>query len=252
MSLLHMYTSKNYYDENGYLVIRNLLSTSELDKIKKDAEEIFLFQIGRHNLGAENFEEALYQLFKVCPQTIINCGKHIQHLISLHKLSLNEKLIDWVKHLGLDFPNITTRPVLFFHNKNLAKEEIFYKIPGHQDFYSMQHSLNSIIIWIPLINVNKDLGTLEVVPKSHKNGLLTTKVQESFGLVETFKDEDYVSLEMSKGDVLFFSSFLVHRSGNNITENIRWSANFRFGDMAEEDFINRNYPHPYIYKSVVN
>jgi phytanoyl-CoA hydroxylase len=73
-------------------------------------------------------------------------------------------------------------------------------------------------------------------------------VVNSFGKVDSFTDADFVAVEVEQGDVLFFSSFLVHRSGTNVTESIRWSCHFRYNNLAEETFIDRGYPHPYLYK----
>ena len=54
-------------------------------------------------------------------------------------------------------------------------------------------------------------------------------------------------VEVKQGDALFFSSFLVHRSGDNVTDAIRWSCHFRYNDLAENTFIERKYPNPYTY-----
>ena len=48
------------------------------------------------------------------------------------------------------------------------------------------------------------------------------------------------------GDLLAFSAFLVHRSGTNSTESIRWSCHFRYNDLAEATFVERGYPHAYV------
>ena len=107
---------------------------------------------------------------------------------------------------------------------------------------------DSTVVWVPLIDVTKNLGTLQVVPRSHTEGLVTIKSEEGFGIVNKYKDNDFISIELSKGDALFFSSCLVHRSGINITDSIRWSSHFRYNNMEDSDFIKRQYPHPYIYK----
>ena len=46
----------------------------------------------------------------------------------------------------------------------------------------------------------------------------------------------------------FFSAFLIHQSGNNITNNIRWSVQLRYNNLDEPTFIERGYPMAYIYK----
>jgi phytanoyl-CoA hydroxylase len=165
-------------------------------------------------------------------------------------LSLNPKFIELIKEIGLKEPNISTRPVLYFNHPKLAKQKVFYKVDAHQDWRSMQGSLNSVVIWVPLIDINKNLGALEVLPGSHLDGLRTDYVDNGFGMVNLSEEEQkkLISVEVNVGDVLLFSSFLIHQSGENITDKPRWSSHFRFNDLSDPTFINRKFAHPYIYK----
>jgi len=94
------------------------------------------------------------------------------------------------------------------------------------------------------------LGALEVIPGSHLWGLITNHIEHGFGMVKLSDDDEkkFTALEVKQGDALIFSSFLVHRSGNNITDSPRWSCHFRYNDAKEQSFIERAYAHPYIYK----
>ena len=62
------------------------------------------------------------------------------------------------------------------------------------------------------------------------------------------EEQHFLSVEVEVGDILLFSSFLIHQSGENITEKPRWSCHFRYNDLDEKTFIERKYAHPYIYK----
>ena len=251
-SVMQSYRLK--YKEEGYLHISNFFKDELIDQIRNEAKSIFKKQLLRHNLvqndcSEVDFEAGLYQLFKSDLPTFINCGKQVQHLIGLHQLSLNDKLIEFIKQMGLEFPIISTRPVLFFNSKFLATKETFWKTPPHQDWKSIQGSINSVVLWIPLLDIDVKLGALEVIPKSHKLGLLYDETVDGFGMVteEYRKDELYVPLEVSKGDIVLFSQFLIHRSGNNSTKSIRWSCHFRYNDLEEDTFIERGFPHNYNY-----
>jgi phytanoyl-CoA hydroxylase len=105
-------------------------------------------------------------------------------------------------------------------------------------------------VWMPLHDIDRSLGALEVVPESHRLGLVSTEVVDRFGKVDRFTDADFKPVEVEQGDLLAFSSFLVHRSGTNSTESIRWSCHFRYNDLAEPTFIERGYPHAYVYHPV--
>ena len=70
-------------------------------------------------------------------------------------------------------------------------------------------------------------------------------------LKEESKEEDFISISnLEAGDIVFFNSKLVHKSGNLSCNDIRWTAQFRYNDLLESNFIERGYPHPYVYKPV--
>jgi phytanoyl-CoA hydroxylase len=244
------------YKKTGFQLVKNLFDANEIELIHKEAKEIFYRQF--KNLGypvsniktEDDFNKLMFRMFEEHPELIISSGKNIQHLISLHRLSLDERIVNILQKLGLKTPNICTRPMFFFNAKKLAKKQVYWKTDPHQDWRSMQGSLNSMVVWVAMCDIDISLGALEVIPSSHLDGLQTTEMVDSFGLIpeQIAVQSKFVPVEVKKGDVLFFSSFLIHQSGNNSTENgIRWSAHFRYNDLDEPDFIARGYPHPYVY-----
>lgn len=248
--------SKFIYNKEGYLLIRNFFGKQEIQNILDQAQNIYKTQminlniISNMNIEENIFEEKIKILFINHFNIFLSCGKQCQHIIDLWKLSLCDKMINTIKILGVKNPIVSTRPVLFSNSKHISKSDINHTVPPHQDWSSMQGSINSIICWIPLINVNQNLGSIGLIPKTHTLGLQSNKKQENFGLVSGTSDDDYSSFDMEQGDVIFFSSFLIHKSGNNITNNIRWSTHFRYNDLNEKTFIERGYPHAYIYKPI--
>jgi phytanoyl-CoA hydroxylase len=244
----------NYLNE-GFVIIKDFLGREEINNLRNEAKGVFALQI-RRLLGIEvniyndiHFEKLMYKLFELDIDTFMNCGKQVQQLISLHKISTNPKIEEVLKNFGLKFPIISVRPSMLFNSRFLAKKEEYWRLGAHQDWRSSQGSLDSVTVWFPLINSNAAIGALQVIPGTHKLGLLESESVSYYGkIIEDFKNEDYQQLEFEIGDVLFFSSFLVHRSGINITESIRWSVQLRFNNITEETFINRGFPNPFIYK----
>jgi ectoine hydroxylase-related dioxygenase (phytanoyl-CoA dioxygenase family) len=242
------------YNANGYVHLKAFFDRSAVERIRSEAKEVFINQMHHRNLlpagdpSEKKFETALYRFFREDTQGFVNCGKTCQHLISLHRLALNELLVAKLHDFGIKTPNICTRPVMFFNSSHLAKSEAYYKAPPHQDWRSMQGSLNSMVVWVPLIDIGKDLGALEIIPGSHLFGLLDSVEDDWYRTIEGTTDDQYVPVEVEAGDALFFSAFLLHRSGDNTTDSIRWSCHFRYNDLDEPTFIERKYPNPYIYK----
>ena len=237
---------KETIDREGYIILKNFFEPDYVKKIKDQAQEIFNIQFKKFNYEG-TFLDNMIKLFTEHEEIFINCGKIIQSgLIELYELPTNPKLIKLLKDLGLDFPNLCTRPVLFFNHPKLAKDEVYYKTPPHQDWPSMESSSDSVVIWVPLVDVNEQNGSIIIWPKSHKKGVLTNKIVGGFASVDFIGET--IQPELSVGDIVIFSTLLVHGSGDIKNDTIRWSCHYRYTNMNDVDYIDRGFPNPYIYK----
>lgn len=243
------------FNQQGYILKKQFFSKQEMDAIREGAQRVFLSAIHQQSwhettpLPSETeVTQAMFSFFRQNLPAYIQCGSTCQNLIALHRLSLQEKVLQTLKQLGIGSPNICTRPVLYFNSPHMAKEEFYYKTPAHQDWRSMQGSLNAIVVWAPLVDIDIPLGALEVIPGSHLQGLRSSVDDPFYQRIEDIPDHEFIPVEVKKGDALFFSSFLIHRSGNNQTHQIRWSCHFRYNDLEEPTFIQRHFPSPYQYK----
>jgi phytanoyl-CoA hydroxylase len=230
---------KNFY-KNGYFLFKNLFKREEILKIKKEMTDCF------NLISKSTYKEDLdiIKFFNKDIQCFLNWVNLCQNLTSFFQLSVDGRLINSLKEIGLNIPLFNMKPNLLFSNKNTAKHVINWKIPSHQDWPSMRGSLNSVTAWIPFIDVTEELGPLEIAPGSHKEGSLNFCSYGSGLIIDQSLDNfNYEPIQMLIGDVLIFNSFTVHRSGVNLTEDkIRWSAQFRFDDAAESSYIERKYP----------
>lgn len=243
------------FRETGSVLIPGLFDRAEIERVRSDAKRVFTVQLRRHRLvgeeevGEREFELALFQLFESHMDDYINAGKQIQHLVSLHRLGLDPRIMEALGQLGLEFPNVNTRPVLFFNSRRLAREEVYWRVFAHQDWRSMQGSLDAIVVWVPLTDIDVSLGALEVLPGSHRLGLLdASEVVNAFGRADGIDESGFVPVEVGQGDALLLSAFLVHRSGTNVTPSIRWSCHFRFNNLAEPTFVERGFPNSFSYQ----
>ncbi len=250
-----MGTLKEQFNENGYVILKNFFNKEEINQIYTEARKLFALQIERvlgKTVDIDNkdeFEQAMFDLFEADFNTFVNTGKQAQHLISLHRLGTEPKLINLLKSLGYDFPMIGVRPAMQFNSRYLSKGGSHWKLGAHQDWRTGQGSLDSIVMWFPMVDCGEALGSLQILPASHKDGLLKADTSGYLGSIQEELPEDaYVQTSFEVGDLLVFSAFLVHRSGENVTKNIRWSVQLRYNNMAEPTFQERGFPMPYIYK----
>ena len=244
------------YKKNGYLLIKNGIDKEVVAKIYREARQIFGQQI-KKSLGRnvdiddrDAFENAMYEFFDKDFEAFRNTGLTAQHGIELHKLGTSDAILDIIRSVGVAQPVIAVRPAMQFNSRFLAKNgSNHWKLGAHQDWRTGQGSLDSAVVWFPMVEAGAELGALQVIPGSHTWGLMTANTTGYAGsITDNLREEDYLQTTYELGDILIFSAFLVHRSGDNATNNIRWSVQLRYNNLAESTFIERGYPMPYIYK----
>lgn len=252
-----MENSFEHYKREGYFIIKGGLKKESVLNVYNEARQIFAKQIQRVTgkiidiNDKDNFEQAMFEFFEKDFDAFAHTGKTVQHGIELHKLGVEQEILDILKDFGVQNPNIAVRPAVQFNSPHLAKDgSKHWRMDAHQDWRAGQGSLDSVVLWFPLVDCGADLGALQVLPKSHLNGLMeaTTVGYEGY-LTDETQEENYVQTQFEVGDILIFSAFLVHRSGINITNNVRWSVQFRYNNLEEPTFLERGFPMPYIYKA---
>lgn len=230
-------SNKYFFWKNGYFLFKSLFKKEKINDIKNEINFIF-----SNYCQKEYSEQIIFNLFQNDFQGFIGCANICQNLINLSKMQGDIEIIESLKSLGLNFPTINTRPLISISSHRTAKGEANWKVPAHQDWPSVQGSLNGVTCWVPLVDIDEELGPLEVLPKSHLLGFIDH--EETMGVPSISKQfEEWLPVPMEVGDALFFNPFTIHRSGNNRSQDrIRWSMHFRYNDALESTFIERKYP----------
>lgn len=246
-------TSYERYKEDGFLIIRNAFSPDTLDKVWHAVDKVFAMQMQKHGValsytsnGRLDFR-AKMKLYETCREDYIACMRTCQNIPSLIALGNEETLISTLEKIGLQVPVYSTKPIFTLMSRYTSQNYTSWKMPAHQDWRSIQGSLNNCIAWVSLADSDEEVGPIEVVPKSHLNGLLEVEKDDWYYKLKTeFSDDDYIPVPLNEGDCVVFSSFLVHRSGTNVsTTKARASLQFRYNDIEEPTFVERSYPSTY-------
>ena len=162
----------------------------------------------------------------------------------VHGLEPLLHLSDSIEHFALDarfvHPMIELvgdeEPALFTEKLNLKRPRRGGFNPLHQDmpYWSFTNDPTRIATaMLFLDDADRGNGTLEVVPRSHRDGLWQQRTDsDAFGSLEIDPNletgADIVPVEVPAGSVVYFGSTLVHRSGPNTSDRERRSLLFSY------------------------
>lgn len=239
----------------GYVVFKGILDTAWLHQINAEMLELFRIQLRRLGLPTSDgdfraaFHADALSLLQADVPTYISTARLTQMLPSVHRLMISEPIMAAARRLGLDFPVISTRVSNHIISDTLKIPGGYHKSPPHQDWRSIQGSLDSIVLWAPTTPVSIESHPLEVAPRSHLFGLLPTveHIQTPAVSDPRVRETEYIPLAMEPGDVVAFSTFLVHRTGDHGDGQVRVAYSGRFNNAAEETYAAHGYPTPYKY-----
>ena len=160
------------YLEEGFVVFKDVMSDIFLKEIKKVISFPFQKQLDLNKVNGKDFDitsvEDHLSLINLNRKIHTNACIASRNALCVSGILSNKKILDIVSFLSKsELLSIATLPVLSFHNKEIANSNLYWKIPPHIDYASMQGSLNGLVVWIPFLDISDELGPLNVLPKSH-------------------------------------------------------------------------------------
>jgi phytanoyl-CoA hydroxylase len=233
------------YKRNGYYLAKRLLPVNKIKQAYEQIIDIFRIKNSKKELQGDDI---ILDLAKYNFDSYVSCAKAAQQNLLIHQLGACDEMFDMLIKLSIVMPSINMRPVLLFSSPHLSSHKFYWRADPHQDYSGMMGSLDGIVAWSPLVPMTEDMGFLEVIPFSHKMGYLQHKKNGPGFISEDAPQEGWISIPMEIGDVLFFSAFTLHRSGNNTTEKIRLSCSWRYNNLIEDKYVARNFHQPFIYQ----
>lgn len=121
--------------------------------------------------------------------------------------------------------------LFFFRGIMVVKERgVGSAFPWHQDFaYWGKGSPELAGVWIALKDATVDNGCLEVIPGSHRWGVLPVINNDPGNPVLTSEQESLtVPVPVPAGGAILFHSLLVHRSSPNRSDHDRWAIVYEY------------------------
>ena len=239
-----------YFKENGYCVVKNLFNITQISKAQNAIIDCFSNFNKQSYGGWDNINECLSNVYDEDSNIYFKILASLHRNLNLFQTSHSDDLTSFLKtEFGFNNIFLPGGHVLHVMANHLRKEGGYFGLGAHQDFPSVQGSINGVIAWIPLTNVTSQHFPVQLIPKSHKAGLYETENESGHTPVInslSVNEQDFIDIEVGIGDVILMSVFTVHRSkviGKN--SNLRIALSTRFDDGSEESFINRCYPTAY-------
>jgi ectoine hydroxylase-related dioxygenase (phytanoyl-CoA dioxygenase family) len=224
---------RELYLDQGFILKRDLLSDSDLQSVEQRCLAIVENLSGKKFSGLKDRELTKYLIENRSAEQFLY--DEIRRHPELTHLSRASSICDVIRSLLGKSEIVLLEKIPFRIDCPLVLRELAV---WHQDLHYVKGSAETITAWIPLFDVSFKEGCLLVMPESHKSGPITHDVPvlgKKFYPSGIF-DRPVRYVEMKRGDVLFFNSQLLHSSGNNISDEIRFSIQSRYaGADVESD-----------------
>jgi hypothetical protein len=222
------------YNEDGYIIIRNLFSSEEISLLSERA----------HN---DN------QLDKAASSRDDGKGNAVRLSLWNHPgegiygmFARCNKLVDRVEDL-------LGGEVYHYHSKMVLKDA---RVGGawawHQDYgYWYQNGLlfpDLCSVMIAVDRATKENGCLQVIRGSHKMGRVNHILSgdqagaDMERVNEVLKVREKVYCEMEPGDALFFHPNLLHASDQNLSDNSRWTLICCYNKASNNPYKESHHP----------
>ncbi|XP_037797879.1 phytanoyl-CoA dioxygenase, peroxisomal-like isoform X1 [Penaeus monodon] len=215
-----------FYEENGFLVIPNLVPHDKLDQWK---ERFIDLVEGRVDTGGmtKMKDISLKGLKNVSGELIVNKLQDFVWDEVLSEHCMLPQILDYVEcFTGPDIMAMHTMLI----NKPPDPGTRTSRHPLHQDlhYFPFRPANRIVCAWTAMEKVDTKNGCLFVLPGSHKGKLeqhdypdWEKGVNKMYHGVRGFDDVPKTMLSMEKGDTVFFHPILLHGSGDNVTQHFR-------------------------------
>jgi ectoine hydroxylase-related dioxygenase (phytanoyl-CoA dioxygenase family) len=207
---------KQFYEENGYLVLRECFAREEATELRGE-----LFSIlrepwtGSTQLGI-GYEKAAK-------------GKDPENPLGANFVLASPLLGDrWFKLTG-DKRLVQPMVDLLGPDINLHDQKIPLKPPGHvskqrwhQDWDYEKHDrpeLAAILLYLD--DTAPGAGATKLAPQSHKHGALPHDREDSQSIKDELIGDDWIQPEMRAGDAIIIHTWLAHSIGDNLSDSTK-------------------------------
>lgn len=214
---------KDYYLSHGYVIVKQAISNSKIDKLlklvdQKKNDKFFVFNSQDTHLPTQPrlTAEGFIENSMLNPADLIFAPKLSQ---CVQSCLVDKNVADILSTLSGDAGHVMLQNMFF--DKSTGTIE-------HQDHYYLDASNpgSMIAAWYALEDIHEDAGCFFVLPGSHKGRVISREDAKQFTNHDDYRKEilsliensdfEYKAFPLAKGDVLFWHPYTIHGAYKNV------------------------------------
>lgn len=217
---------KNFYQNNGYLLVPSLLDSGEAEALRTEMHAI---------AAREGHSDATWASVRGGGTAITHC-----HDVHFRSALVTRLLSD--RRLTSIAQDLIGPNVQLHHNKMFIKPpEKGSPFPMHQDYPYFPHRDHSMIaVILHLDDAPEEKGCLCVYPGTHKLGPIPSMGTDHHVCTQTYPLEKATPVPAKAGDAVFFHYLTVHGSGQNRSNEPRTTLLIQLRDPADVPLSERH------------
>lgn len=221
---------KQFYEKNGYLVVKNVVPKYELDRFYERFKDIC----------EKKVDSAEMTVMKDVSIAKSEFQTGVKAITKIQDFNGDPVLFDYCRYPAVvdivrDLIAKPSHTLLSMHtmliNKPPDNGKLTSRHPMHQDlqYFPFRPADFIACAWTAMERINRANGCLVVVPGTHKGELLPHGypdweggVNKAYHGIQNYDSKmPRLHVEMEAGDTVFFHPLLIHGSGANRTDGFR-------------------------------
>lgn len=226
---------RKFYEENGFLVIKNLVSDDDIQRFRAEFERICRKEVKPPGMTVMK-DVAIAKQGYAPSERVVTKIQDFQQNEELFRYCALPQIVKYVE--CFTGPNIMAMHTMLI-NKPPDSGKKTSRHPLHQDLHFFPFRPSNLIVcaWTAMEHIDRNNGCLVVLPGTHKGPLKPHDypkweggVNKMYhGIQDYDPDSPRVHLVMEKGDTVFFHPLLIHGSGRNRTQGFRKAISCHYG-----------------------
>ncbi|XP_007933664.1 phytanoyl-CoA dioxygenase, peroxisomal [Orycteropus afer afer] len=229
---------RQFYEENGFLVIKNLVSDADIQRFRDEFQRICKKEV--QPIGITVMRDVAIEKSEYVPnEKVVSKVQDFQEDEELFRYCTLPQILKYVE--CFTGPNIMAMHTMLI-NKPPDSGKKTSRHPLHQDlhYFPFRPSNTIVCAWTAMEHIDRSNGCLVVLPGTHKGPLMQHDYPQweggvnkmYHGIKDYDKNNARMHLVMEKGDTVFFHPLLIHGSGQNKTQGYRKAISCHFASAS--------------------